>query len=91
IGTDTFPPDIFQNVRTGSMLSRLFEKEVEGSTYADFFRSVTLDAAAFLGRDDLGRIAKGAKADVIAIDLNGFHMGVIDDPIRTMFVSASGR
>jgi len=91
IGTDTFPPDIFQNVRTGSMLSRLFEKEVEGSTYADFFRSVTLDAAAFLGRDDLGRIAKGAKADLIAIDLNGFHMGVIDDPIRTMFVSATGR
>lgn len=91
IGTDTFPPDIFQNVRTGSMLSRLFEKEVEGSAYADFFRSVTLDAAAFLGRNDLGRIAVGAKADIIAIDLDGFHMGVIDDPIRTMFISASGR
>lgn len=91
IGTDTFPPDIFQNVRTGSMLSRLVERNLEGSTFADFFRSVTLDAAAFLGRDDLGRIAKGAKADLIAIDLNGFHIGVIDDPIRTMFASATGR
>ncbi|SFC98469.1 amidohydrolase family protein [Bacillus sp. UNCCL81] len=91
LGTDTFPPDIFQNVRTGSMLSRLVEKEVEGSTYADFFNSITLGAATFLNREDLGRIAVGAKADIIAIDLNGFHMGVIDDPIRTMFVSGSGR
>ena len=91
LGTDTFPPDMFQNVRTGSMLSRLVEKEVEGSTYADLFRSATLGAAAFLGRNDLGRIAVGAKADIIAIDLDSFHMGVIDDPIRTMFVSGSGR
>jgi cytosine/adenosine deaminase-related metal-dependent hydrolase len=50
---------MFQNVRTGSMLSRLAAGETEGSVYADFFRSATLDAAAFLGRDDLGRIAAG--------------------------------
>ncbi|WP_088066858.1 chlorohydrolase family protein [Gottfriedia luciferensis] len=91
LGTDTFPPDLFQNVRTGSMLSRIAEKEVEGSTYADFFHSITLGAAAFLNREDLGRISVGAKADIIAIDLSGYHMGVIDDPIRTMFVSGSGR
>ncbi|MDM5360577.1 amidohydrolase family protein [Peribacillus sp. ACCC06369] len=91
LGTDTFPPDMFQNVRTGSMLSRMVEREAEGSAFADFFRSATLDAAAFLGRNDLGRIAAGAKADIIAIDLDSYHMGVIDDPIRTMFVSGSGR
>ncbi|WP_209121797.1 amidohydrolase family protein [Alkalihalobacillus sp. BA299] len=91
LGTDTFPPDMFQNIRTGSMLSRLIEKEVEDSTYADFYRAATLGAAAFLGRDDLGRLAVGAKADIIAIDLDGFHMGVLDDPIRTMIVSGTGR
>ncbi|MGG0848002.1 amidohydrolase family protein [Peribacillus simplex] len=91
LGTDTFPPDMFQNVRTGSMLSRMMEREAEGSAFADFFRSATLDAAAFLGRNDLGRIAAGAKADIIAIDLDSYHMGVIEDPIRTMFVSGSGR
>ncbi|WP_088044432.1 chlorohydrolase family protein [Bacillus sp. EAC] len=91
LGTDTFPPDMFQNIRTGSMLSRIVEKEVKGSTFADFFRSVTIDAANFLNRSDLGRISVGAKADIIAIDLDGFHMGVLDDPIRTMFVSGSGR
>jgi 5-methylthioadenosine/S-adenosylhomocysteine deaminase len=91
LGTDTFPPDMFQNIRTGSMLSRLIEKEVEDSSFADFYRAATLGAAKFLGRDDLGRIAVGAKADIIAIDLDGFHMGVIDDPIRTMIASGTGR
>jgi 5-methylthioadenosine/S-adenosylhomocysteine deaminase len=91
LGTDTFPPDMFQNIRTGSMLSRIIEKEVEDSTYADLFRAATLGAATFLGRNDLGRLAVGAKADIIAIDLDGYHMGVLDDPIRTMIVSGSGR
>ncbi|WP_285767358.1 chlorohydrolase family protein [Peribacillus sp. SI8-4] len=91
LGTDTFPPDMFQNVRVGSMLSRIAENEVDGSAYADLFRSATLDAAAFLGRGDLGRLAPGAKADIIAISLDSLHMGVTDDPIRTMFVSGSGR
>jgi cytosine/adenosine deaminase-related metal-dependent hydrolase len=91
LGTDTFPPDMFQNIRTGSMLSRLIEKDVEDSTYADLYRAATLGGAKFLGRDDLGRLAVGAKADIIAIDLDGFHMGVIDDPIRTMIASGSGR
>lgn len=91
MGTDTFPPDMFQNIRTGSMLSRLIEKDVEDSTYADLYRAATLGGANFLGRNDLGRIAVGAKADIIVIDLDGFHMGVIDDPIRTIIASGSGR
>ncbi|QCJ42214.1 ethylammeline chlorohydrolase [Bacillus sp. S3] len=91
LGTDTFPPDMFQNIRTGSMLSRYIEKTVEDSTYADLFRAATIGGADFLGREDLGRLAVGAKADIIAIDMEGFHMGVIDDPIRTMIVSGTGR
>jgi 5-methylthioadenosine/S-adenosylhomocysteine deaminase len=91
LGTDTFPPDMFQNIRTGSMISRLIEKEVEGSSFAELFRAATIGGANFLGREDLGRLTAGAKADIIAIDLDGFHMGVIDDPIRTMIASGSGR
>lgn len=91
IGTDTFPPDIFQNVRIGSAFSKFIEKETKGSTYADFYRAATIGGANFLGRDDLGRLAVGAKADIIVIDLEGYHMGVIDDPIRTMFLCGTGR
>ncbi|WDV96857.1 amidohydrolase family protein [Brevibacillus parabrevis] len=91
IGTDTFPPDFIQNIRTASMLSRLQERDVADSSYADIFRAATLGGARFLGRDDVGRLAPGAQADIIAIDLDGFHMGTVDDPIRTLIMCGSGR
>ncbi|MED4781827.1 amidohydrolase family protein [Brevibacillus choshinensis] len=91
IGTDTFPPDFIQNIRTASMFSRLLERDVVDSSYADIFRAATLGGARFLGREDLGRLAPGAKADLIAIDLDGFHLGPIEDPIRTLIMSGSGR
>ncbi len=89
LGTDTFPTDFFQNIRTASMFSRMVEGSAVGSTYADIYRAATLGGARFLGRDDLGRLCPGAKADMIAVDLDSFHMGAIDDPIRTMFMVGS--
>ncbi len=90
LGTDTFPPDFFQNIRVASMYSRMYEGDVEGSRYADIFRAATLGGADMLGREDLGRLCKGAKADIIVIDLDSYHMGTVDDPIRTMIMCGSG-
>lgn len=89
LGTDTFPTDFFQNIRTASMYSRMIEGSAKGSTFADFYRAATLGAAQFLGRTDLGRLCEGAKADMIVVDLDRFHMGPIDDPIRTMFMTGN--
>jgi 5-methylthioadenosine/S-adenosylhomocysteine deaminase len=91
LGTDTFPPDIFKNIRLGSSMAKTKDKSPSNCTYADFFRAATLGGANALGRDDLGRLAPGAKADMIIIDLSGFHFGLMDDPIRTLLISASGR
>lgn len=91
VGTDTFPPDFFQNVRTASMFSQMEEGCAEGSTYADVYRAVTLGGAKMLGRKDLGRLSAGAKADIIAVNLDSFHMGAVDDPIRTIFMCGSGQ
>lgn len=91
IGTDTFPPDFFQNIRIASTMSRVVENEdVKDSSYADIYRAATLGGAKLLGREDLGRLSVGAKADIIVINLDGFHMGPTDDPIRTMIVGGSG-
>jgi 5-methylthioadenosine/S-adenosylhomocysteine deaminase len=90
IGTDTFPPDILQNIRIGSYIARVMDHSVENNTFADFFRAATLGGADALGRDDLGRLAIGAKADMIIIDISDFHFGPMDDPIRTMMITASG-
>jgi 5-methylthioadenosine/S-adenosylhomocysteine deaminase len=89
LGTDTFPPDMFQNIRLGSSMARAQDKA--NSYYADFFRAATLGGARALGRQDLGRLAPGAKADLIIIDLNDFHFGLMDDPVRTLMISASGK
>jgi cytosine/adenosine deaminase-related metal-dependent hydrolase len=91
LGTDTFPTDFFQIFRQGSALSKYINRDLDGSFYSDFFNAATLAGAKFLGRDDLGRLEVGAKADIIVIDLDGFHMGPIADPIRTMILSGSGR
>ena len=90
-GTDTFPPDFFQVIRNASIVSRIVEHNVEGSRFADIFRAATIGGADYLNRDDLGRLCPGAKADIIIIDLEGIHMGSVEDPIRTMFMSGSGR
>jgi 8-oxoguanine deaminase len=44
-----------------------------------------------LGRDDLGRLAPGSKADIIVIDLSPLRTGPIEDPIRTLLMNANGR
>ena len=39
----------------------------------DVFDAATLGGARHLGRDDLGRLAAGAKADIIVVDLRQMH------------------
>ncbi len=90
LGTDTFPPDMFQNIRLGSTMAKNRSESSSGCTYADFYRAATLGGAKALGREDLGRLAPGAKADLIIIDFSGLHFGVQDDPIRTLVISARG-
>jgi cytosine/adenosine deaminase-related metal-dependent hydrolase len=53
------------------------------------FDAATLGGARALGREDLGRLAPGAKADVAVIDL-GLALGT-PDPIQTLMTSCSGR
>jgi cytosine/adenosine deaminase-related metal-dependent hydrolase len=90
IGTDTFPPDVLENIRLGSYVARIMDHSTQGNTFADLYRAATLGGARALGRDDLGRLAPGAKADMILIDIDDFHFGNLDDPIRTLMISASG-
>ena len=41
----------------------------------DAMRAATVNGAAIVGREDLGRIAVGAKADLMTIDVTGFLVG----------------
>jgi cytosine/adenosine deaminase-related metal-dependent hydrolase len=57
------------------------------ATAADVFTAATTGGARALGRDDLGRLAPGAKADLAIIDLSGrdtLRFGPVRDPVKSL-------
>jgi cytosine/adenosine deaminase-related metal-dependent hydrolase len=55
------------------------------------FHAATVGGATALLRDDLGRIAPGAKADVVCIDLADVTMQPARDPLRSLVYTAAER
>jgi len=55
------------------------------------FNAATLGGCRFLRRDDLGRLAPGAKADILLITLDHLGSGMYADPIKALVDAASGR
>jgi cytosine/adenosine deaminase-related metal-dependent hydrolase len=90
MGTDTFPPDMFLNMQVGVITARLVEGTLRTSA-ADYFTATTIGGADALGRDDLGRLMPGAKADMIVVDLDDPGLGQFFDPIQSLVLSGSGR
>ncbi len=91
IGTDTFPKDIISDLRYAALASRVAEKSFMAGHPRDVFNAVTLGGATMLGRDDLGRLAKGAKADVTIVNLRNIAFGAVRDPIRSLMETAVSR
>lgn len=90
LGTDSFPPDMIRNIDIGVHMPKVVEGRQDAGSAADIFRAATLGGAEALGRDDLGRIAVGAKADMILVDLTNPRVGMIEDPIRTLHMNCTG-
>jgi 5-methylthioadenosine/S-adenosylhomocysteine deaminase len=91
IGTDTYPMDIVAELRWASMLAKITDANYQAGLPRDVFNAATLGGCRFLGRTDLGRLAPGAKADVLVINLDQLGAPVYADPIKALVEGASGR
>lgn len=91
MGTDTAPPDMLLNLQTGLILARVAERRPDAVSSAQIWEAATLGGARALGRDDLGRIAPGARADLAVFGLSDAYMAPTIDPITTLIAGASGR
>jgi cytosine/adenosine deaminase-related metal-dependent hydrolase len=89
IGTDAFPMDMFMEMRTAAIMAKGIERDRTAATARDVFNAATLGGAKALDRSDLGRLAPGAKADIVVVDLTGLHTALTYDPIKTMVYFAS--
>lgn len=84
IGTDAWPMDMIMEMRSAVTTAKLVERSRTAVTARDVFNAATLGGAKALGRDDIGRLCPGAKADILIIDLDGFHTSLIDDPVKSL-------
>lgn len=91
IGTDTFPQDIIAEMRWAAVFSKAVEGDSELGTAAQAFNAATLGGAKALGREDLGRICAGAKADIVIADLNNMLMRPLRDPIKALIYTSGSR
>ena len=87
IGSDTYPRDMLMNMRIASYLGKIMSHSYFAATAGDVFRAATLGGAISVGRDDLGRLAPGALADIVIIDLAGrntLRYGPVRDPVKSI-------
>lgn len=88
LGTDTCPQNMIHSMRLASIFSRAVEGNPAATSAADVFNAATLGGATALGREDLGRLCPGAKADIVIFSGNTMNMVPVRDPIANIVFSA---
>jgi cytosine/adenosine deaminase-related metal-dependent hydrolase len=80
---------VIEAMRWAAVCSKMMERNTEATTAAHAFDAATLGGARALGRDDLGRIAPGAKADLVLWKGTSWRMTPLRDPIKNLVYNAT--
>ena len=91
MGTDTAPADMLMNLLVGLIACRINDRAPDRIRCADLYDAATLGGAQALGRDDLGRLTEGARADIAVFGLDDAIMAPSVDPVTTLVTGGSGK
>jgi 5-methylthioadenosine/S-adenosylhomocysteine deaminase len=91
IGTDSYPFNMIEEMREALICSRIAGRSVFDLDTQGVVTSATIGGATALGRPDIGRIATGAKADLVLVDLGHPSMQPVHDPLRNLIHCSAER
>ena len=91
VGTDTYPHNMLEELRQVLIMSRVVAEDVNDIKTTDAFACATLGGADILKRDDIGRLAVGAKADLVVVDATAPSMQPLRDPLKSLIYVAAER
>src|SRR5262249_16961320 len=91
LGTDTVPQNMLEEMRWATVLGRIAAEDIRSTEMADVFHAATAGGAQGLGRDDIGRLQAGARADLVLVDLRNPWMMPSRDPLRSLIFHAADR
>lgn len=89
IGTDTFPSDFIQEMRMAAVMGKIVDRTTFAVNARDIFNAGTVNGAKALGRGDLGKLEKGAKADFVVFQLDSVEMSPVRDVVKNIVYSAT--
>ena len=84
IGTDSFPQDMVHEMRAAAIFGKIAEYDTWKCTAADVFNAATLGGAKALGREDIGRLCEGSKADIVVVSTQNMEFMPLRDPIKVL-------
>ena len=91
LGTDSYPFNMLEEMRQALICARIAGASVFDVDTADILEVATLGGAKALGRDDIGRVSVGARADFSLVDLAQKGMQPAYDPLRNLLHCAAER
>ena len=91
IGTDTYPHNVLEEMRSAFTISRAVAGTVDDVTTRDVFNAATVGGARALLREDIGRLAVGARADLVLVDIKHPAMMPLREPLRSLLYVAADR
>jgi 5-methylthioadenosine/S-adenosylhomocysteine deaminase len=82
--------DLLETLKIAALLVRVSTGDANALLPVEALRMATVDGARLLGREDLGRITPGAKADITLVNLDTSRSMPVHRPESAVVFSASG-